>query len=173
MLTGRDRKRSSRHHTVVTAPQGDVMNWPRVRFTTRIMMAAVAVLAVLLGSAVGLRRRSEAFHRRALDYLAAREASIYTQLKERVDLRRAPTPLERAMLLEYVRLAVHCEGLAIKYERAADRPWLPVRRDPPTPTWPEGIPRSRHFEHYIATFKMRYLKISQNVRVPSDWREPR
>jgi len=40
---------------------------PRVRFTLRRMMVAVAVMAVATGTVEGLRRRRASFQRRALE----------------------------------------------------------------------------------------------------------
>jgi hypothetical protein len=44
------------------------MRVPRVRFTVRGMLVAAAIVALLLGSAIRLRQRREAFLRLASNY---------------------------------------------------------------------------------------------------------
>jgi Arc/MetJ-type ribon-helix-helix transcriptional regulator len=41
----------------------------------------------------------------------------------------------------YDQLVEHYDALRVKYEQAADRPWLFVAPDPPEPSWPNGVQR--------------------------------
>ncbi len=101
------------------------MKLPRVRFTVRRMMVAVAVVGTAFGSSVVLWRRAERFRRLAADHGMFRvrvndgpECSMWfkvdgdTTSPVRDEWRRA---------------------LAEKYDRAARYPWLPVAPDPPEP----------------------------------------
>lgn len=118
---------------------------PRVRFTVRRLMVAVAVAAVLMGLvAQGLRRASLL---RLADY-HAREARRYRTIvvssaSVAADYRAGRPGLEgdyeagARLYSDQVRwfgpLADHHEALRGKYERAARRPWLPVEPDLPPP----------------------------------------
>jgi hypothetical protein len=81
------------------------MKIPHPRFTVRRLMVAVAIVAL----PIGLWGRSMAFARIAREH-AARE-------KDFADARAS---------------SYHW-NLAVKYERAAMYPWLPVAPDPPEP----------------------------------------
>jgi len=109
------------------------MRMPRVRFTVRRMMIAVAVAALIL-YVENLRRRHVTFQRRATI-----NASYARQFREAFEKRSlnvfafqhgpvfAATPTLRFKWAEY-----H-ENLSRKYERAASHPWETVPADPPPP----------------------------------------
>ena len=102
------------------------MRWPRVRFTVRWTMVAVAVVGLLLASAIMLRRSRE-FGSRAeeqADFEAGSLEYADDARGERGDRQR----VERGELM-----ATYHRGLKLKYERAARFPWLPVAPDPPEP----------------------------------------
>lgn len=101
---------------------------PRVRFTVRRMMVAVAVAALTLGVIVGLQNRHQRFRRIAEDHrsrmIAWEEVGRSEATRKRFDLSG-----------QQVSLAAHHWHLqmAENYEHAARRPWLPVAPDPPEP----------------------------------------
>lgn len=90
------------------------MRLPRVRFTMRLMMIVVAILANVLGLLGWLDRRARQFRDRR-DFHRARWSAI----DEGFEVEAAPAAYHRAM--------------AEKYRRAAECPWLPVEPDPPEP----------------------------------------
>ena len=114
------------------------MKLPRVRFTIRRLMAAVAVLALVLAVADQLRRRRESFQRSADVYRRKTgDAFMAAQITRSGNLfvwDRRTSPAHEA-------LADHYDALRVKYERAAAHPWRPVTPDPPEPAWPEGVPK--------------------------------
>jgi hypothetical protein len=85
---------------------------PRVRFTVRRMMVAVAVLAISM--AAGLRWFDLRSRARAYAFWAAVSPVSFKGPKGE-------------------RLATHYDLLRLKYEWAARYPWLPVAPDPPEP----------------------------------------
>jgi hypothetical protein len=99
------------------------MRIPRVQFTVRQMMIAVAVVALVAGADRLARRRAYFLMRaeveadRAYDY-----ATGHACLKEEYD--------KPGM---YPKLHAHYAALAQKYRLAAARPYLPVAPDPPMP----------------------------------------
>ncbi len=102
------------------------MPLPRVRFTVRWMMAAVAILGVTLGFYAWSRRRSEAFAIRWIHhYGKATDSGI-----ELVKTGRMGDAARAAMLRR--RMDWHCD-MWQKYGHAARYPWLPVPPDPPEP----------------------------------------
>lgn len=112
------------------------MRIPRARITVRRLMIAVAVLGILLWSTIVplVRRRSERFAGRA--YFCRMTARQLRQAykdypNEPFGYRHGPefaaTPSLKLVWAKYF------DGLAAKYERAAERPWLPVAPDPPYP----------------------------------------
>ena len=116
------------------------MRVSRLRFTLRRMMIAVAVLALLFGTAAGLWRRHLSFKRQADEYAQKRNEQFAQGY--RVLLARWPSDGELKMKDEHYRLKDYYEELRLKYERAADRPWLPVESDRPPPDWPKDVPRT-------------------------------
>ena len=114
-----------------------LMRWFRWRIRT--LMAVVAVAASSLG-VYDLWRRGQSYRLQAWYHLAAsrqlanndvRGALCSYGLTERqIEANRARWIAERSVLLtasEY-HLRLHA-----KYQRAAERPWLPVGPDPPPP----------------------------------------
>jgi hypothetical protein len=122
------------------------MRLPRVRFTIGRAMAAVAVLALIMGGAriAWLRDR----YRKAAAYYAAMENLQRTIQRSTVESAAA----EEELLLAFDQkvsaddkqqaaaeakamqpLIDYYAALKRKYERAAARPWLPVDPDPPPP----------------------------------------
>jgi hypothetical protein len=94
-------------------------------------MIAVAVVAVVYGTAIGLLRRRATFAMKADEYgrmsLAEYEAGL------RVFYQRAFVDDPDATHKAHHRLSEHYDGLSEKYRRAASHPWLPVEPDPPPP----------------------------------------
>ncbi len=105
------------------------MRIPRVRFTIRWLMIGIAIAGSVLGAAVECRRRHDRFLRLAAHHLAS------------VHIVNTACNLSRTQINEYgedVRqrsnawIRWHRE-MAVKYRRAATRPWLPVEPDTPEP----------------------------------------
>jgi hypothetical protein len=115
------------------------MRRPRVRFTVRRMMVAVAIMAVFFGAADGLRRRRESFGQQAKRF--ARKASDEYNASMSVGRHATfgPSPLEMRISQAHYQLADHYSALKEKYERAASAPWLPVEPDPAAPDWPNDL----------------------------------
>ena len=95
------------------------MKLPRVWFTVRRMMVAVAILAVGLAVAMGLpgwadRRRAR------MTAIGYRHAFFFSELSRQ-------RPPAAARVLEY-----H-DAMRKKYYHAAQHPWLPVLPDPQPP----------------------------------------
>ena len=115
------------------------MRAPRVRFTGRGLMVAVAVVGLAAGAEV-MRRRGADFRRRASSYselaadlheVAASEAqSALSGVYVSRTADGAIIPATRDLLTGR---AGHYAALARKYERAARYPWLHVEPDPPEP----------------------------------------
>ena len=118
---------------------------PRVRFTVRRMMVAMAVLAVVMGAVEGLRRRRESFQRRAEMFAQKVSAAILDEqdyrTSRRSNRRGSPSYYDNRTTVAYDQLVEHYDALRVKYEQAADRPWWFVAPDPPEPTWPKGVQR--------------------------------
>jgi hypothetical protein len=108
------------------------MRMPRVRFTVRRLMVAVAVLALV--AAIGEMTRRSASYDRLARYYAERET---LSLDLMAAFARPDRPeLSEVCSVEYARnraFAEHEERLKRKYRRAARYPWLPVAPDPPEP----------------------------------------
>ena len=112
----------------------------RVRFTVRRMMLVVAVVGVILATASGIRRREQAFWRKA-DYHRKRywewegKSKVPQWFMHGIDegvlanmlAKESPTGRHAYYMAKY-------HGLLIsKYMDAARSPWLPVAPDPPEP----------------------------------------
>ena len=95
------------------------MGLPRVRFTVRRMMVAVAAVALMSYGVVLWRRASE--YRGRADSYGIRVIMVDSGL--------SPDDLER----KNRRLNEYYESMQRKYDRAARYPWLPVAPDPPEP----------------------------------------
>jgi hypothetical protein len=91
------------------------MRLPRVQFTIRRLMIAVAVVGVAVSIPAALRRRSETFARISEAHFRSADAL------------NPPRKHRRVPLAEW-----HIQ-LGWKYRAAASRPWLPVQSDPPKP----------------------------------------
>jgi hypothetical protein len=103
------------------------------------MMVVVMVLAVMLGTAEGLRRRRASFQQRAKAFAQKlADALMYEHLYR---LSHRFVSYDSRPSAQYKRLVEHYNALRVKYERAADRPWWFVGPDPPEPDWPKDLPR--------------------------------
>jgi hypothetical protein len=111
------------------------------RMTTRRWMGAVAVVALLIGAARAMDRRSKRFAR-----LATSHAHVAMEhLSTLMDFGGDPPPLEEIEKLppavqgpaRYLHraksLVLYHRALKDKYDRAARYPWLPVEPDPLEP----------------------------------------
>jgi hypothetical protein len=100
------------------------MRLPRVRFTVRRIMLAVAVVAIVLG---GLRLWCLSAHYRAL-------AEVHRQKADEV-VRGTYAGPGGSYHLEWCAWPSPNKEYHLRlkenYERAASRPWLPVEPDPP------------------------------------------
>ena len=99
------------------------MRLPRVRFTVRGLMVAVAAVGLVLGVYATCRSRSARFHALMISH----ESRAMELLDE------APPGADAAVRRRFhTRLDWH-ETMYAKYERAARHPWLTVAPDPPEP----------------------------------------
>jgi hypothetical protein len=96
------------------------MRLPRVRFTVRRLMVAVAVVGVMLGAWGWLERRRARFEERMQFWYHQVEHPAYSDPKWHGSVTLSPRDKLRARLAE-------------KYRRAARYPFLPVAPDPPEP----------------------------------------
>ena len=129
------------------------MRPPRMRFTVRWIMAAVAVVAVLLFAVVQLDRfrklgvsysrraaelkSEEAYTRRNIQRTEVVIANIRARL-EPADGKgehrlRSLLDEQRDQMARYAEYAHYLAELRSKYQHAARYPWLPVEPDPPEP----------------------------------------
>jgi hypothetical protein len=108
--------------------EDQAMRRPRVRFTVRHLMAAVAVAALLL-AARGTWRRYQSYRYQAATYAEMeRLVSALRPADSRISVVYDPgTPQELRFTPEQV------SRLRRKYERAAARPWIPVEPEPGPP----------------------------------------
>jgi len=131
---------------------------PRVRFTVRRLMIAVAIVALILGAEL-TRRRSAQFRLLARSYASAAEFDGLIleggtttfrledgQIREVHGSSSIRIPTDEGGLVESAidptpgydedrlrRRAEYHDFLRRKYDRAARYPWLPVAPDPPEP----------------------------------------
>ena len=91
------------------------MGMPRVRFTVRRMMVAVAIVAIYFGWSRWMERRSARFKALWVDHI------------NKVGEISSPKPRP-----DEVQGTYHLK-MGEKYRVAALRPWLPVEPDPPEP----------------------------------------
>jgi hypothetical protein len=110
---------------------------PRLRFTVRRLLIAVAVVALTIsGASWATRRYREAvvsyenrliYHRTNAAFLRySPEAQPFTWIPPIP----APSPAE---IDRSRRGAEYHEAMVLKYERALRYPWLPIGPDPPEP----------------------------------------
>ena len=98
------------------------MRAPRVRFTVRRLMIAVAVVGIILGPYTTCRNRAARFDERCEWH--------YRRIDEL--LRGVYYGDDAAWRRVAARAAWHTE-MHEKYDLASRRPWLPVAPDPPEP----------------------------------------
>jgi hypothetical protein len=111
------------------------MRLPRLKFTIRALMIAVAIVALGLG----LWFQIQKWRRLAAVYQAeaARHAALETEYQRRLLWDLGPGHARPAWLAGVASLELHVAhhaNLAEKYRDAADRPWWPAPPDPPPPT---------------------------------------
>ncbi len=109
------------YQTSVDHKSEKAMRFPRV--TIRRMLVLVAVLGVVFGVLVALHRRSARFRRRAAEYASAIHTVYFADVNG-----------EDGMVLTGSVAGYHYD-LSLKYEAAADRPWLPLESDLPPPDY--------------------------------------
>jgi hypothetical protein len=135
------------------------MRRPRVRFSVRRLMIAVAIFGSVIGvwlQAQRLRRLGRDYHLRAVT--AAREERLWNQTLIRLSnatvearsLAASLRPVDRDLAELWdaeakstfreeqaaLSIAAHYAGLARKYRRAEARPWEAVAADPKEPKFP-------------------------------------
>ena len=105
------------------------MRLPRVRFTVRRMMVAVAVVAVaaLIQGGEFLRRRSHDYAARADNYAVELTLGGAEEPWPPITAEEIISEQRKAERLRYY------SAMEQKYRHAARRPWLPVEPDPPPP----------------------------------------
>jgi hypothetical protein len=101
------------------------MSRPRVRFTVRGLLIAVAIIALLLAGEATRRRwvSLSATYRKRADAFKEKAHSV----------RVAPHPGDDKERLRLKRLADHYNARVRVYEQAARFPWVKVAPDPPEP----------------------------------------
>ena len=116
------------------------MKWPRVRFTIRRLMVAVAILAVAIRAVLwigDMRRLSNEYALRAFRFSTVPQrmfnSKSFAMTKDGRWVNRNDDEND------WLRDAGACK-LAEKYWRLSDYPWLPVEPDPPPP---QPIPHPR------------------------------
>ena len=124
------------------------MRLPRVQFSVRSLMVAVAIAAMILG----LLERRARFARIALAHqmergtmgvsdlemyllLTPSQANVDWSPSEKEAARKAQEKWDRSVLALREFVDYHSQ-MSYKYERASGRPWLPVASDAPTPPRP-------------------------------------
>jgi hypothetical protein len=117
------------------------MRLPRMRFTVRDSMVAVAILAVALGTVAGLRGRRESFERRARMFAQKASDEIMAEQDYRTSQPGSNFGYDPRSTTAHYELIDYYDSLREKYKQAAARPWLPVAPDPPAPVWPKDVPR--------------------------------
>ena len=117
------------------------MALPRMRFTIRRLMVAVAVLAMVIGAIEGLRRRRESFEERAKMFAQKVSDAFNDEQNYRMSHRSSTFAYDPRTTSAYNQLVEHYSALQEKYQQAAARPWLPVAPDAPEPAWPKDVPR--------------------------------
>ena len=98
------------------------MRLPRLRFTVRRLMLAVAIVAVILGAASGVRRRAERF----------RMIESYHRRNYHFSFVGNPS-LDAEKTAKFIARNNWHNAMTMKYGDAADHPWLPIPPDPPEP----------------------------------------
>jgi hypothetical protein len=149
------------------------MRIPRIRFTLRWMMIAVAIAGLIIGAET-LRRRGDSFRRRS----AYHAAEVATSHRNAEDLRHDEEVAREQRTFAYRvgdettgpmdlldrikqrqkdrsamkgRIAWH-ESMERKYARAASRPWLSVEPDTPEPPVPAWVTEQAELEKSVGKF---------------------
>ncbi len=105
------------------------MKLPRVRFTIRRIMVAVAIVAMLFIGVV-LWRRSQEYRRRAESH----DLLLWSALPVAIDEAASPGRLGGGLSVGgLLRRAKYHHEMSRKYWWAAARPWVSVDPDPPPP----------------------------------------
>ena len=108
------------------------MRVPRVRFTVRRMMVAVAIVAIIMG-AVDLWQNSVSYRSKIAHHAQMERSSVFV-------IGGDDTPAAHEELARVSRAwTEHHATLRRKYERAAARPWKYVPPDPPDPLQSSGL----------------------------------
>lgn len=100
---------------------------PRVRFSVRRMMIAVAIVVMIVLTAIFLNRRSDEFWGRAA-YHRGGEA-----MSRAVAFRAWRLNGDARLIAHAEQMEAQHRTLELKYEHAARYLWLPVAPDPPEP----------------------------------------
>ncbi len=101
------------------------MAFPRVRFTVRRMMVAVAVVGVVLCLHLYLREKADPLSRGYREIADRHEMRLH-----QISMDIVYRPAEKARWMLH---AAHHAAMVEKYSRAARYPFLPVAPDPPEP----------------------------------------
>jgi len=104
-------------------------------------MVAVAILAMVMGTVEGLRRRRESFERRAKMFARKVSDAYMDEQNYRMSHRGSRFGYDPRTTQAYYQLVEHYSALQENYEKAVARPWLLVAPDPPEPAWPKDVPR--------------------------------
>jgi hypothetical protein len=107
------------------------MRLPRLRFTVRRLIVAVAILGLLMGTGrwvVRMRIRSAAYRGRAYAF-AGKTAQAFGRSVKANDGGRVNVYDNENSYLQYA----WAREMANKYWRLTNRPWLPAGPDPPRP----------------------------------------
>jgi hypothetical protein len=111
------------------------MRLPRLRFSVRLLMAIVAVLAATLGGFVEyhrLKRIAAEYRAKAEDHAGVEKTlrAIIEQTGPNSPVDISPGPGLRSRRFTAKTVADFEAALSRKYERAARYPWLSVEPDP-------------------------------------------
>jgi hypothetical protein len=121
------------------ASEVPTMKLPRVRFTMRWMIVAVAMIALLLAGSLTVPR--VAFCQRRLSEAGTGEESfkrgrIYTEAKSRQLALAGDAELSRryhTLSLRYLVMQTWARDIRLLYEHAMWHPWLAAPSEPPMP----------------------------------------
>jgi hypothetical protein len=97
------------------------MKLPRVRFTVRRLMVAVAVMGVVFGLYIASEQRAAEFRQRAIHH-TNEFSGCYS-----------PEGLTTAQIGIILQRREYHQAMMVKYRWAARYSWLPVALDPPEP----------------------------------------
>jgi hypothetical protein len=116
---------------------GSPMKLPRVRFTVRQVLVAVAALALLMAAgieAVRQMRIARAYRQMAVYHASWRDFCLAEAEEYRAAVAARPASRDWSRSEAHQRaLAQYHDSQASKYRLAARSPWLPVEPDPPEP----------------------------------------